>query len=110
MEKELLFILVGCILFAVCEAVFILFKKEYVSYNSVFFVPITKNTDNLEYIIRELLYKIMQSCITVTIIMCDYGADTETLEICDRMIRENSNFCLVKPEEVEKVIAKLKQK
>jgi hypothetical protein len=108
MVKELLLILAGCILFAVFEAVIILRRKECVCQNSVVFVPVTKNTDNLEYIIRELLYKIMQSCICVTIIICDYGADRETLEICKRMIRENSNFYLVKPEDVEKVIAKLK--
>lgn len=107
MEKQLVILLIGCILIAVFESLVILKTQRKFAGEAVIIIPLTAETRNAEYIMRETICNIIDSNLSAAVIFSDFGADEETLMVCKKMMGNYRKFYLVKSENVQKIIANL---
>ncbi len=55
-------------------------------------IPVTRGMEDIEYVLRQAAKMEEQSDIYCRCIICNMGADGETLEICRRFAEEHGGF------------------
>ncbi len=68
------------------------------------FIPVTENMTDIEAVMRETLRMVQSSWMDCRIIICDMGADEETMQICRRFSAENEIFEICSGEEAASVL------
>lgn len=59
---------------------------------TVILIPINEKTCDVEFILRQAADMMDRSDISCRCVICNMGADEETLEICRRFISEHGGF------------------
>lgn len=53
-------------------------------------LPVSKNTTDIEFLVRNYIYKAAEQYPETAVILCNYGADNETIYIFEKLM---SGFC-----------------
>lgn len=108
MEKLLLFMLIVFSAAAIAEG-FFSYSAMRRAYERSFrrqliLIPVTENMRDIEGVLRETLRMVQGSYLDCRVILCDMGADDETMEICRRFAAENEIFELCSHECAERLM------
>lgn len=98
MELLLLFLLIIFIFSAAAEMVFALLPLRCRGTRPALVIPITENMQDAELVLRRSLSMVKGSGLDCRIILCNMGADSETLEIC-RIFADGNDIFELCPEE-----------
>lgn len=70
----------------------------------IILIPVTENMHDIEDILRETLHMVENSYISCRVVLCDMGADDETMSICRRFSEDNEIFEICSGECAEKLL------
>lgn len=59
---------------------------------TVILIPVNGNVGDIEYVLRQAAAMAERSDMPCRCVICDMGADEETLEICRRFAKEHGGF------------------
>lgn len=108
MEKLLLFMLIVFSASAIVEGFFgySAMRRAYERSfrRQLILIPVTENMRDIEGVLRETLRMVESSYLDCRVVLCDMGADYETMEICRRFSEENEIFELCPLECAEKLM------
>lgn len=92
LEIKLLAIFVLCILFLAIGCVIAVKSagKAAESPKIVIMLPVNANTQDVEFIVRNYIYKAAEQYPETAVILCNYGAGEETVRIFEKLMK---NFC-----------------
>lgn len=71
---------------------------------NMIFIPITDETPDAEYILRETLAMIYSCSLPFEAVIVNMGADKETMEICAKIASENKIFRICSEKEAQKLL------
>lgn len=73
-------------------------------------IPIKRNADTIEYLVRSILWKKDWSSIyEQQILLVIFEEDDESLEICCRLCEQYESLAMCKPEELQHYISEITQ-
>ena len=111
MEFTIFTLTMICCIFAVIEITraimqYVLMAKKRT--NTITVMPINGKIDDIEYIVRHLMWKNSwgDDYTTQKIIILDLGADEETVSICKCLCEENQMIKFCTPKELEEYLKK----
>lgn len=92
------------VLFLVCLTAALIFlliiiKDDYIDSSdrkSYFILPIAANTDNIEIIIRNVVFKAFEYYDDPYVVFVDYGASDDVKEIINVLMRNFENYTVIK--------------
>ena len=58
-------------------------------------LPVGKNTSDIEFIVRQCIYKAAEEYSDIMILLCDFGAEGETIRIFEKLMESSCNYCIV---------------
>lgn len=70
-------------------------------------VPLTKNMETPEFIVRNCVYRIAERCPETIVAAVDFGADRETLNIFEKLMEHSCKYELIDAEDCPENICKL---
>ncbi|MBD5146256.1 MAG: hypothetical protein HDT21_10185 [Ruminococcus sp.] len=94
-------------LFAVCLAAVLINGFVIIKFYSdenretvpVVIVPLTPNMDTPEFIVRNCVYRIAERCPETIAAAVDFGADSETLRIFEKLMERSCRYEIINAEE-----------
>ena len=98
MEFLLLFMLIIFLISAAAEMIFALSSLRCRGTRPALVIPITENMQDAELVLRRSLSMVKDSGLDCRIILCNMGADSETLEIC-RIFADGNDIFEMCPKE-----------
>lgn len=92
LEIKLLTIFVLCTVFLTVSGIIIVRYVEKNKSDPRIFImlPVSKSTADVEFLVRNCIYKAAEQYPEIAVILCNYGADDETIYIFEKLIK---NFC-----------------
>lgn len=70
-------------------------------------VPLTKNMETPEFIVRNCVYKIAERCPETIVAAVDFGADSETLNIFEKLMEHSCRYEIIDAEDCSESICKI---
>lgn len=61
-------------------------------------IPITNETDDIELIVRTLVYKLADECHDAAVILVNINADSEKIKIFEKLMEHSCNYTIIKQE------------
>lgn len=92
LEIKLLTIFALCTVFlAVSGIVIVKCAEKSIGDPRIFIMlPVSKSTTDIEFLVRNCIYKAAEQYPETAVILCNYGAEEETVYIFERLMK---NFC-----------------
>ena len=97
LEMQLITIFFACTAFLIISGIIIV-NSSYPSENSpqVFILlPVGKNTSDIEFIVRECVYKAAEEFPGTLILLYDLGADKDTVQIFEKLMQSSCNYFIL---------------
>ncbi len=88
-------------LFAISVAVIlingILLIKPYHTYNSncKLIIPVTNETEDIELIVRTLVYKLADEYPEATVLLINFNANSEKIRIFEKLMEHSCNYTII---------------
>lgn len=70
-------------------------------------VPLTKNMETPEFIVRNCVYRIAERCPETIVAAVDFGADSETLSIFKKLMEHSCRYEVIDSENCSESICKI---
>ena len=97
LEIKLIAIFFACTTFLVISGVVIVNSTDYSESDPRVFIllPVGKNTSDIEFIVRECIYKAACEYPQPLILLCDFGADEDTVRIFEKLMQSSCNYFIM---------------
>lgn len=96
------------VIFAVCAAlltvsgIIIAGSRDDGKAPHVFLVlPVTENTQDIEFLVRECVYKAAELYPQTVVLLCDYGADKDTIRVFEKLMRFSCKYYILDRQKVK---------
>ncbi len=63
--------------------------------NCKLIVPVTSETEDIELIVRTLVYKLADECPEVTVLLINFNADNEKIRIFEKLMEHSCNYTII---------------
>lgn len=63
--------------------------------NCKLIVPISNETEDIELIVRTLVYKLADECPEATILLINFNADSEKIRIFEKLMEHSCNYTII---------------
>lgn len=70
-------------------------------------VPLTKNMETPEFIVRNCVYRIAERCPETIVAVVNFGADSETLNIFEKLMEHSCRYEIIDAEICSESICKI---
>ena len=70
-------------------------------------VPLTKNMETPEFIVRNCVYRIAERCPETIVAVVNFGADSETLNIFEKLMEHSCRYEIIDAENCSESICKI---
>lgn len=70
-------------------------------------VPLTKNMETPEFIVRKCVYRIAERCPETIVAVVNFGADSETLNIFEKLMEHSCRYEIIDAENCLESICKI---
>ncbi len=70
-------------------------------------VPLTENMETPEFIVRNCVYNIAERCPETIVAAVDFGADSETLNIFEKLMEHSCRYEIIDSEDCSENICKI---
>lgn len=109
LEIKLLAIFTLCAAFLTVSGIIIVRYAEKNSGNARIFImlPVSKSTSDIEFLVRNCIYKAAEQYPETAVILCNYGADEETIYIFERLMRDFGKYYVADAENSAENICKI---
>ncbi len=58
-------------------------------------IPITKETEDIELIVRTLVYKLADECPEASVVLINFNADSEKIRIFEKLMEHSCNYTII---------------
>lgn len=70
-------------------------------------LPVSKSTTDIEFLVRNCIYKAAEQYPEAAVILCNYGADNETIYIFERLMRDFCKYYVADAQNSEENVCKI---
>lgn len=70
-------------------------------------LPVSENTADIEFLVRTCVYKAAEQYPEAVVLLCDYGAEEDTVYIFERLMRNSCKYYVINPNNCEENICKI---
>lgn len=63
--------------------------------NCKLIVPISNETEDIELIVRTLVYKLADECPEATVLLINFNADSEKIRIFEKLMEHSCNYIII---------------
>lgn len=109
LEIKLLTIFVLCTVFLTVIGIIIVKCAEKNKNDPRIFImlPVSKSTSDIEFLVRGCIYKAAVQYPETAVILCNYGADDETIYIFEKLMRDFCKYYVADAENSEESVCKI---
>ncbi len=109
LEIKLLTIFVLCTAFLLVSGIVIVKYAGSSDTDTRIFImlPVSKSTTDIEFLVRNCIYKAAEHYPETAVILCNYGADNETVYIFERLMRDLCKYYVADAENSEENVCKI---
>lgn len=103
------------LLFGICLAVIIISGFVIIKFYSygnretvpIIIIPLTSDMETPEFIVRNCVYRIAEKCPETIVTAVDFGANSETLHIFEKLMEHSCRYEIINSEECSENICKI---
>lgn len=97
LEMQLIAIFFACTAFLVISGVIIVNSANPAEIDPrvLILLPVGKNTSDIEFIVRECIYKAAGEYPQPLILLCDFGAEEDTVRIFEKLMESSCNYFIL---------------
>ena len=97
LEIQLIVIFFACTLFLVVSSISVVRASDNAESSPRIYMvlPVGKNTSDIEFIVRDYIYKAAGKYPETMILLCDFGADKDTVYIFEKLMQFSCNYFIV---------------
>lgn len=109
LEIKLLTIFVLCILFLAAVGVIAVksAEKSAGSPKIIIMLPVNANTQDVEFVVRNYIYKTAEQYPETAVILCNYGAEEETVRIFEKLMDGVGKYYVTDVQNSEENVCKI---
>lgn len=109
LEIKLLVIFVLCILFLAVSGIIAVkcAGKATGSPKIIIMLPVNSGTQDVEFVVRNYIYKAAEQYPEAAVILCNYGAEEETVRIFEKLMRDFCKYYVANAENSEENVCKI---
>ena len=97
LEIRLIMIFFACTAFLVISGIILVNSSDSAESDPRIFIllPVGKNTSDIEFIVREYIYKTAAEYPGTLILLYDFGADRDTVRIFEKLMQSSCNYLIL---------------
>ena len=97
LEMHLTAVFLGCVLFLLAMGVYAVKTAGGTegSPGIIILLPVGKDTSDIEFVVRECVYKAAEEYPETVTLLCDLGADEDTLRIFEKLMQFSCSYYIV---------------
>ena len=106
---QLIVIFFACAVFLAVSGLIIINQTDTSGYPPRVFIilPVNEKTSDIEFIVRSYVYAVSEQYPESAIMLCDNGADRDTIRVFEKLMDGFCRYCIIKQEDNEENICKI---
>ena len=106
---QLIAIFFACTFFLIVSGLIIINSEGSCGYPPRVFIilPVNENTSDIEFIVRSCVYAAAGQYPEAAILLCDQGADADTLRIFEKLMDGFCRYCIINQKDNEENVCKI---
>ncbi len=76
-------------------------------YKCVMLIPITDKTENIELIVRKLVYSFAENCPETEVVLVNFNADDEKIMIFEKLMESRCSYTIINSEKCSENICNI---
>lgn len=106
---QLIAIFFACTFFLIVSGLIIINSEGSCGYLPRVFIilPVNEKTSDIEFIVRSYIYAVSEQYPESAIMLCDNGADSDTIRVFEKLMDGFCRYCIIKQEDNEENICKI---
>ena len=106
---QLAAIFFACTVFLVVSGLIIINSADTSGYPPRVFIilPVNEKTSDIEFIVRSYVYTVSEQYPEAAVMLCDCGADKDTVRIFEKLMDGFCSYCIIKQNDNEENVCKI---
>lgn len=72
-------------------------------------IPITNETEDIELIVRTLVYKLADECPEASVLLINFNADSEKIRIFEKLMEHSCNYTIINCEKSSENVCNIEE-